>query len=173
MGKYLEQLQHFYQHLRRHHCTAHYLPMLVKCEAGTPACCPSHTQNFITINTELVDKDGQQDPLVQFRDWWTEQDYISPTSDSGVDHDDLCRDFLLRSIMVLATSLQEIFRNGIKCSLFLLRFHENIKCFVTFFILIFRPTQKNLLIDKNPKFAIITGNRKSGKSFTLELGKMM
>ena len=114
-GNFSKQHQQFYEYLQSQYCTFSYEPLLIKYNPGDVQCCEKHKQNIITINC--------QEEIEQFRRWWNSAEIQAKvfSNNTGCQCGDLSEDFLLRSIMVLATSLHEIQRDGIKCSLFLLR----------------------------------------------------
>ena len=111
-GNFSKQHLQFYEYLQSQYCTFSYEPLLIKNIKGDIQCCKNHKQNVITINC--------QEEIKQFRQWWMSQTKFS-SNNLNCQCNNLSEDFLLRSIMVLATSLQEIHNDGIRCSLFLLR----------------------------------------------------
>ena len=115
-GNFSKQHQQFYEYLQSQYCTFSYEPLLIKYISGDIQCCEKHKQNVITINC--------QEEIYQFRQWWQSheiQEKILSNNNRNCQCENLSEDFLLRSIMVLATSLHEVQRGGIQCSLFLLR----------------------------------------------------
>ena len=115
-GNFSKQHLQFYEYLQSHYCTFSYEPLLIKFITGNVQCCENHKQNVITINC--------QEDIDQFHQWWKSPAIQTKFSsnDTNCQCENLTEDFLLRSIMVLATSLHEIQRGGIQCSLFLLRY---------------------------------------------------
>ena len=114
-GNFSKQHQQFYKYLQNHYCNFSYKPLLIKYSTGDIQCCEDHKQNVITINCKQdVDKLCQSWKFPEFQTEFT-------SNNRSCQCENLGEDFLLRSIMVLATSLHEITRNGIQCSLFLLR----------------------------------------------------
>ena len=116
-GNFSKQHMQFYEYLQSHYCTFSYEPLLIKGSSGNIQCCKNHKQNVITINC--------QEEIEQFRQWWKSPEiqtkFSSNNRNCQCQCENLSEDFLLRSIMVLATSLHEIQSGGIQCSLFLLR----------------------------------------------------
>ena len=110
-----KQHQQFHEYLQSHYCnfSFSYKPLLIKYITGHIQCCEKHKQKIITFNS----KENIEEWLES-----AEAKNIFSLNDSHDSCEDLLEDFLLRSIMVITTSLQEIYEDGFRCTLFLLRY---------------------------------------------------